>query len=141
VGAYRDQSSRVEAVVDMAGPSDLVSMGDQGDSGLVQDSFISLLGTVPPQRLGAALAAASPVTYISKDDPPFLILHSTNDRVVYPQQSQELAWDLSANAVPNHLVMVSGAGHEFNQGGGSPDPAQITALVVDFFVQQFHAQT
>jgi acetyl esterase/lipase len=136
VGPYRAQSSKIQAVVDMAGPSDLLSMGDQGDSGLVQDSFISLLGTVPPPRLGAALTAASPVTYIAKGDPPFLLMHSDNDRIVYPQQSQELSWDLSANDVPNQLVTIRGAGHEFNQAGGSPDPAQITAMVVDFLVQQ-----
>jgi acetyl esterase/lipase len=140
VGPYRDQSSRVQAVVDMAGPSDLITMGDQGDSGIVQDSFISLLGSVAPQRLGAALTAASPVTYISPDDPPFLLIHSDNDRIVYPQQSQELSWDLSANHVHNQLVMVKGAGHEFNQSGGSPDPSGITALVVNFMVQQLQPQ-
>ncbi len=141
VGAYRNESSRIQAVVDMAGPSDLVSMGDQGDSGLVQDSFISLLGTVSPQHLGAELTAASPVTYISKGDPPFLIMYSDNDRIVYPQQSQELSWDLSANDVPNQLVMINGAGHEFDQGGGSPDPAQITAMVVAFMAQHLHPHT
>ena len=135
VGPYKAQSSRIQAVVDMAGPSDLLTMGDQGDSGLVQDSFISLLGAVPPPRLGAALTAASPVTYVAKGDPPFLILHSDNDRIVYPQQSQELSWDLSANDVPNQLIMVKGAGHEFDQAGGSPNPAQITASVVNFLVQ------
>jgi acetyl esterase/lipase len=141
VGAYSNESSRVEAVVDMAGPSDLVTMGDQGDSGLVQDSFISLLGAVAPTHLGAALKAASPVTYIAKGDPPFLILHSDNDRIVYPQQSEELSWDLSANAVPNQLVIVKGAGHEFNQGGGSPDPTRITEMVVSFMVQNLHPRS
>jgi acetyl esterase/lipase len=138
VGAYPDESSRIQAVVDMAGPSDLVTMGDQGDSGLVQDSFISLLGAIAPTHLGEALKAASPVTYIAKGDPPFLILHSDNDRIVYPQQSQELSWDLSANAVPNQLVIVKGAGHEFDQGGGSPDPTRITEMIVAFMVQHLH---
>jgi hypothetical protein len=31
-------------------------------------------------------------------------------------------------------VIVSGAGHEFNQAGGSPDQGAITTLVVDFFI-------
>jgi acetyl esterase/lipase len=141
VGAYTNESSKVEGVVDMAGPSDLLTMGDQGDSPLVADSFLSLLGSVAPGRLGAALTAASPVTYVAKGDPPFLLLHSNNDRIVYPQQSQELAWDLAANGVPHQLILVNGAGHEFNQAGGSPDPAQITSLVVNWFVQhlELHA--
>jgi len=134
VGAFRTQSSKVEAVVDMAGPADLLTMGNQGDSGLVQDSFISLLGAIPPDALGAALTAASPVTYITHGDPPFLIMYSNNDEIVYPQQSQELSWDLSANAVPNQVVIVNGAGHEFDQPGGSPNETQITAIVVNFFI-------
>jgi acetyl esterase/lipase len=138
VGAYTDQSSKIEAVVDMAGPEDLLTMGNQGDSGVVQDSFISLLGSIPPQRLGAALKAASPVTYVAKGDPPFLIFHSTNDEIVYPQQSQELAWDLAANDVPHQLVMVNGAGHEFDDPGASPDGAQITAMIVKFFTTHLH---
>ncbi|HEY6427461.1 MAG TPA: alpha/beta hydrolase, partial [Acidimicrobiales bacterium] len=135
VGAYTDESSKVEAVVDMAGPSDLLTLGDQGASMVVQENFISLLGTMPPQRLGAALRAASPVTYAAQSDPPFLVLHSDNDDIVYPQQSQELAWDLKANHVPVRLITVHGAGHEFDQPGASPPPADIARIIVDFFVQ------
>jgi acetyl esterase/lipase len=135
VGAYPNESSKVQSVVDMAGPNDLVTMGNQGASGLVQDNFISLLGPTPPVNLGAALKAASPVTYIAPGDPPFLIMHSDNDEIVYPQQSEELSWDLAANDDPHQLVIVQGAGHEFDQAGGSPDPAQITVIVVDFFIQ------
>jgi acetyl esterase/lipase len=140
IGAYTNESSKVEAVVDMAGPSDLLTMGDQGDSGIVQDSFISLLGPVAPDQLGPDLKAASPVTYIKHGDPPFLLFHSDNDQIVYPQQSQEFAWDLAVNHVPYELVNVHGAGHEFDQAGGSPDPAQITAQIVDFFIEHlaFH---
>jgi acetyl esterase/lipase len=140
VGAYTNESSRVEAVIDMAGVTDFLTMGNQGDSGLVQDSFISLLGAVPPPDVGAALKAASPVTYIAPGDPPFLILHADNDRIVYPQQSDELDWDLSANHVPHDLVVVKGGGHEFDQPGGSPNARQITALVVAFLEQHLLPQ-
>jgi len=134
VGPYRNESSQVQAVVDMAGPTDLQTLGNQGDSALVQRSFISLLGKVRPSRIGPDMTAASPVTYVAPGDPPFLILHSDNDRIVYPQQSKELTWDLSANHVWNQLVVVEGAGHEFDQAGGSPNEAQITTLVVNFFI-------
>jgi acetyl esterase/lipase len=135
VGAYADESSKVQAVVDMAGPSDLLTLGDQGESMLVQENFISLLGDVPPQQLAAALRAASPVTYVAPGDPPFLLLQADNDQIVYPQQSLELDWDLGANRVPNRLIMVHDGGHEFDQPGGSPDPADIAGIIVDFFVQ------
>jgi acetyl esterase/lipase len=133
-GAYPHVSSKVEAVVDMAGPSDLQTLGVQGDSSLVKASFVSLLRRKAAHNVNTAMKAASPVTYAAPGDPPFLILHSDNDRIVYPQQSKELSWDLEANHVPNTLVIVSGAGHEFNQAGGSPDQGAITTLVVDFFI-------
>jgi acetyl esterase/lipase len=138
VGAYTGQSSQVEAVVDLAGPSNLLTLGNRGESGVVQDNFISLLGQVPPAQLGAALQAASPVTYVAPGDPPFLIIHADNDPIVELNQSQVLAWDLASAGVPVHLVVVHGGGHLLDQPGGTPDPSQITDQVVNFFVAHLH---
>jgi acetyl esterase/lipase len=135
VGEYTDQSSKVQAVVDMAGPSDLLTMGNQGDSFGVAETFVSLLGRVPHKQLGADLRAASPVTYITPGDPPFLLMHSTDDEIVYPQQSQEMSWDLGANNVPHEFVMVSGGGHEFDNSGERPGEQGIAKAVVQFFVR------
>jgi acetyl esterase/lipase len=134
-GAYRDESSGVQAVVDMAGPSDLLTMGDQGDAVLVAESFISLLGDVPNEQLGADLKRASPTTYVKKGDPPFLILDSNNDEIVYPEQSDELAWDLGLDGVPRELLTVYEGGHEFDTVGEIPSESAILAAVVDFFVR------
>ena len=122
----------------MAGPSDLLTMGNQGDAVLVAESFVSLLGRVPEHQLGADLKAASPVTYVAPGDPPFLILDSDNDEIVYPQQSEELAWDLGAAGVPReHLVQCSTqGGHEFDTAGEVPvGDGRSSALVVDFFAR------
>jgi acetyl esterase/lipase len=135
VGAYPDESSKVEAVVDMAGPSDLLTLGNQGDSHLVAQTFVHLLGHVPHKKLAADLRAASPVTYVAPGDPPFLLLHSTDDEIVFPQQSNELSWDLGGNGVPHQLMIVKGGGHEFNNPGEQPTEAGITRAVADFFVR------
>jgi acetyl esterase/lipase len=135
VGAYPDESSKVEAVVDMAGPSDLLTMGNQGDSFAVTQTFVDLLGPVPHKKLGTYLRADSPVTYVAPGDPPFLLIHSTDDEIVFPQQSNELAWDLGANGVPHQLVIVVGGGHEFNNDGAQPNEAGISRAVADFFVR------
>lgn len=135
VGPYLGESSKVQSVVDMAGPSDLLTIGDQGDAVLVAESFISLLGSVPARQLGADLKRASPVTYIRPGDPPFLILDSDNDEIVYPEQSQELAWDLGIDGDARELVTVTQGGHEFDTAGESPSKSAIIRLVVDFFVQ------
>jgi acetyl esterase/lipase len=135
-GAYLKESSSVQAVVDMAGPSDLLTMGDQGDAVLVAESFISLLGSsVPPEDLGAALKKASPTTYVKNGDPPFLILDSNNDEIVYPEQSEELAWYLGVDSVPRELLTVYDGGHEFDTVGEIPSEPEVTAAVVDFFVR------
>ena len=75
------------------------------------------------------------MTYVSPGDPPFLILDSNNDEIVYPQQSQELSWDLGANGVPHNLVQVTQGGHEFDTVGESPSETAIIGLVVDFFAR------
>lgn len=135
VGAYTNESSKVAAVVDMAGPTDLLTMGSQGDSLLVASTFVKLLGPVPPKTIAAHLRADSPVTYVSPGDPPFLLMHSSDDEIVYPQQSNELSWDLGANNVSHQLVIVKGGGHEFDNSGEQPTQSGITRTIVDFFVR------
>lgn len=133
VGAYLGQSSSVQAVVDMAGPSDLLTMGNQGAAVLVAESFISLLGDVPRLQVGADLKKASPVSYVRKGDPPFLLLDSNNDEIVYPQQSEELAWYLGVAGVAHELLTVHDGGHEFDTVGEVPSETGVINAVVDFF--------
>ncbi len=135
VGPYPSTSSKVESVVDMAGPSDLLTMGDQGEAVFVAQEFRHLLGAVATPDVNAELKADSPVTYVKAGDPPFLIVQSTNDTVVYPQQALELAWDLAANGVPHQLVMVRGGGHSFDDPGASLTEAQVTTLIVKYFLK------
>jgi acetyl esterase/lipase len=135
VGAYTDESSKVEAVVDMAGPSDLLTMGDQGDSLAVSGTFVELLGSIPHKMLSKDLRTASPVNYVAPGDPPFLLLHSTDDEIVYPQQSRELSWDLGGNGVPHQLLIVDGGGHEFDNPGEQPTESGITQAIADFFIR------
>ncbi len=130
VGEYSDQSSRVQAVVDMFGPADLSN-----------PEFFKLHAVLLAQRVFGGmevLQRASPVTYISKDDPPFLILQGDHDKVVNPAQSQELYDKLKAAGVDATLVMVKNAGHGFSPAGGQPNPSreQITKMMADFFDRQ-----
>lgn len=134
VGAYAGESSGVQAVVDMAGPSDLLTLGNQGAAIIVASSFINLLGDVPRKQVGADLKRDSPTTYVGPGDPPFLIFYSNNDEIVSPKQSQELAWDLGAAGVPHQLVMVRGGGHAFDTKGEVPSEQAIVDEVVGFFV-------
>jgi dipeptidyl aminopeptidase/acylaminoacyl peptidase len=122
-------------VADLAGPANLVTLEEEGVPGLVKSNFTSLLGPISESDLPAALAAASPITYVSPGDPPFLIIHADDDGIVPIAQSEELATELKAANVPVTSVVVHGGGHSLEVPGGEPDPKQIEELVVNFFVQ------
>src|SRR5262249_50144127 len=105
VGQFLDQSSGVQAVVDMFGPTDLNQMGDSNSFGRLVMQIASGAASTHEK------AAASPVTYVAPGDPPFLILHGTDDVLVRPHHSQDLARRLRAAGVPATLVMVQHTGH------------------------------
>ena len=64
-----------------------------------------------------------------------MILDSNNDEIVYPEQSDELAWDLGLAGVPRQLVTVFDGGHEFDTVGEVPSESAVVTTVVDFFVR------
>ncbi|SFH70769.1 alpha/beta hydrolase fold domain-containing protein [Planctomicrobium piriforme] len=132
VGENLNQSSAVQAVCDFYGPSDLVAAAKaaESESRTGPDSTVSkLLGGPVLERLDAA-QAASPITYVSKQTPPFLIVHGDQDKRVSLEQSELLFKALSAQGVPSQLHILRGAGH----GPGFANPETRT-LVREFFVQ------
>jgi dipeptidyl aminopeptidase/acylaminoacyl peptidase len=54
---------------------------------------------------------ASPVTYIDKNDPPFLIVQGEKDESVPNTQSKILHSWLTLNGVKNDLIIVPNAPH------------------------------
>ena len=68
----------------------------------------------PVQENKDKAAKASPVTYASADDPPFLIMHGDQDPLVPIAQNRELAEALKAVGVNVTFEVVKGAGHAPN---------------------------
>ena len=128
-GGYVDKSSRVQAVVDMFGLIDLTQVFNGANPRILQEVFNV---TGPDSEI---LKWASPVTYASSDDPPFLILHGAKDVLVPVSQSLELCDRLRAVGVSVNLVIVKNAGHSFAPVGGKirPTRAEVTKMVADFF--------
>jgi len=130
VGEYLDQSSRVQAVVTMSGLSDFTQPVEGGVSMAIYFAFGALAGTNP-----ALLAPASPVTYVTPDDPPFLILHGDEDGVVPIEQALTLDAKLKDAGVPSTLVIVQGGDHGLNPlPGKSAEPPweEISRIILDF---------
>ena len=137
-GGYTDQSSDVQAVVDLFGPADLTAGGWGPNASTV---IPSVFGVAPGQS-SDALMRASPVTYVAAGDPPFLIMQGDKDTTVPPSQSQELYDRLQAVGVPATLVIVHNAGHGFVPVGGpiSPSLDQLKTQILDFFDQNLLAE-
>ncbi|MCS6903124.1 MAG: alpha/beta hydrolase fold domain-containing protein [Candidatus Bipolaricaulota bacterium] len=131
VGQYLDQSSRVQAVVDMYGPTDLTVLFEGANPRLMEQVF----GT--SDRNSETLKRASPINWVSPEDPPFLILHGERDILVPVSQSQIFYEKLRAANVPVTLVIVKNAGHGFAPMGGpiSPTRQELTKMMGDFFDQ------
>jgi acetyl esterase/lipase len=107
-GGNPDESSRVQAVVSFFGPTDLTRpvFSKEAQSG----NLVPLLGGTPVE-CPEAYRRASPVTYAGKNAPPFLFLHGREDRVVPPEQSQDLAERLGKAGGSARVVLVPGEGH------------------------------
>ena len=91
-------SCRVQCSVDFYGPSDLQKAAE-------------LSKTLGKSRNAAQelFRAASPVTYVDRNDPPMLILHGTADKIVLVEQSELLAEALQKAGVEHELVVIDGA--------------------------------
>ncbi len=101
------QEYAIKAVVDYYGPSELTSLGSSEDPKAPE---AILLGASPVSRPDLA-RIASPVTYVDKNDPPFLIFHGEKDNIVTNRQSKLLSGWLTANGVKNELIIVKDAPH------------------------------
>jgi acetyl esterase/lipase len=99
-------SSRVQAVCDWFGPTDFTS-----DINPELDSIESRLigGSISQNHQNAQ--RANPIHYITKDDPPFLIMHGDKDPVVPLHQSQMLADALKKAGVEVTFRVVPSGGH------------------------------
>lgn len=126
-------SSAVQAVCDFYGPSDLVLIEDQAKlfgRDKEAEGYIEKFLPTSSAGIDANARAASPVTYASKDDPPFLIVHGDSDTLVPVEQSRELDELLRKNGVETQLYVVPGGGH-----GSSTfkNQQEVMQMVVDFF--------
>jgi len=128
------QSSKVQAVVDWFGPTDFLHIGDP-ESDLRHNAPDSpeskLIGGAILEHKDLA-AKASPIMYVSKEAPPFLIMHGDKDRTVPFNQSELLYSALSKAGAPVTFVPVKGAGHGF---GGPEANTNVKEFLARYFDQ------
>jgi acetyl esterase/lipase len=131
VGGNTDQSARVQAVCDFFGPADFLAESIPEGRRDADSAVGRLLGGAVNDRKEEA-RQASPLTYISADDPPFLIFHGDQDKTVPIAQSEILEDALKKAGIDATFIRVKNGGHGFG-AGSDPNPAEIRARVIAFF--------
>ena len=112
------QSSRVQGVVDFFGPTDFLQM-DAGVPRSCRQPMVHNAPQSPESRLLGCnigdcpdkVKTANPITYVTRDDPPFLILHGMGDCLVAPNQSRLLHEALRAAGVRSALHLLPDLAH------------------------------
>ena len=126
-------SSRVRAVIDWFGPSDLLTMPpnvvtESRTLEQVSQSNGAKLLRATVMTVPELAKDASALHNVSADDPPTLIMHGDQDTGVPLDQSLRFAQALENAGVPVQLEVVKGAGH----GGKEFQQPEARVLVRDF---------
>jgi acetyl esterase/lipase len=146
-GGHAGQSSRVQAVVNCYGPTDLARLYDHCEHGpcsLLQKQvgpplLERLLGG-PPDRAADRYAQASPLTHVSKDAAPTLLIHGTADELVPLEQSQRFAAALKKAGAEVELLAVEKAGHAFGGGRGGDHGKRADDAVREFLQRRLQSK-
>jgi len=140
IGPHTDVSGRVTCVADFFGPTNFLTMNQTAipsakmDHDAPNSPESELIGG-PIQENPQKVATANPITYVSSDDPPFLIIHGTLDPLVSFNQSELLHAALEKANVDSTLITVEGGGH----GRGFGPPAN--QFVEKFFEHHLRGNT
>lgn len=118
-------NTRIQAVVNFFGPTDLGADDIPPISKPLVKDFLG--GT--PQEKPEASAKASPLTYVTSDDPPILTFQGTKDPLVPHSQAVKLTEAMTKAGVPGRVELLVGAGH----GWGGTDQQSTKADTFAFF--------
>jgi acetyl esterase/lipase len=116
VGAKSDEASadkKVQGVVDWFGPSDLAAHHADG----ADDADSRWLHCPHGHCTASAMHDASPVSWVTRQMPPTLIVHGEADRLVPIEQGQELYDRIHSAGGRVTIVRLPGLGHGFSGAG------------------------
>ena len=122
------ESSRVQAVVAFYPPTDFLNWGEKGKVMLGAHPIVPVKGAFDFQRLDPKTISferitdeakreeigkkISPITYVSKSNPPTLIIHGDNDKLVPLQQAEIMQQAMKDAGATVELIVKKGGGHD-----------------------------
>lgn len=125
---HTDQSSRVQAVVNVFGPTDLEHLAATSPGAA---PIVAVFMNGKPSEVPETYRTASPITYVTKDDPPMLTLHGTADKLVPPDQATRFDEKVKKIGGSHTLKLLDGQGHGFSGAAAST----ATEAMFEFFNQ------
>lgn len=130
VAGNLEESSRAQGVIAYYGASDFVkrSQNQPKKTDDPSGSAYRLIGGPVKNNLEKA-RSASPATYVSKDDPPLLMLHGAKDTTVFLDQSENLEKLYRDAGLDVYLHVEANAGHGWKLN------AEEKKLVLDFLAK------
>jgi acetyl esterase/lipase len=134
--AVQHESSKVQCVVALYPPIDMTKMDTPRGSVAVT----SFMGMPPPRDTskgggdGRPYREASPVSHVTADDPPFLLIHGDGDKTVPYNQSEIMEAALKKAGVAVKLIRVPGGGHG-SSFPGATEKADWPAAALEWFNQ------
>jgi len=134
--------SRVQAVVDEAGPVDFTPAGRPSVGTNMDDhpGLVKLFGGGYDAKTDAWQQASSAL-HVTAQTPPFLIIHGEKDNLVPIRQAEEMAGALKKAGVPYELVRVKNGGHGLRpdkpeDAPADPDPKAQQDIILHFLDAQ-----
>jgi acetyl esterase/lipase len=125
-GGNAEQSSSVQAVINISGPTDLTSPEWPDATKAVIFDFVG--GS--RAQLAGMYRAASPIAYVHRGAPPVLTIHGTADSVVPYEQAELLHTALRKARVPSRLTPLHGKDHGDNWS--AKEQQRNATLILDF---------
>jgi len=121
-------SSRVQAVACLFPPTDFLNYGKTGNQKIratdhdprfrpafdhkeLDKESRLWVPITDPKRLEEIARQISPISHVTPDDPPTLIIHGDADQLVPLQQSERIVEAFKKSGVQTNLVVKKGAGH------------------------------
>lgn len=140
-GENLNETSDVQAAIDIYGLSDLTKVGDdfskevqaQHNSPAATEALMAN-GAVPFGGDGSTIKNSkkvkevNPITHISSKTPPFLLLHGDKDTLVSPSQTDILHKALVAKGIDSTRYIVRNAAH----GGEYWVQPEVMKVIIDF---------
>jgi acetyl esterase/lipase len=114
--------SRVKGIISVAGPADLMFRIERGEQEREQmGHFFQVDGEIT----NGMIIKASPINYVSENSPPLLCLHSVNDKLVLPEQSERIVKKYNELGLRGELFTFDGPGEQHGIWSEGSDPHRL----------------